>query len=123
MNIALWIIQGVLAALFLIAGVLKATQPREKLKANVLPWAEDVSDGTLRLIGISELLGALGLILPWLTGIAPWLTPVAALGLTTIQVPAILLHVRRKEPQVIVFNCALLAATLFVAVGRLAGSH
>jgi uncharacterized membrane protein len=117
MNIALWIAQGILAAMFLMAGVMKSTQPREKLKAK-LPWVEEVSDGTLKLIGVSELLGALGLILPWLTGIAPWLTCLAAAGLALVQVLAIFTHVRRKEPAAIVFNCVMIAGTLFVAWGR-----
>lgn len=118
MNIALWIAQGILAAMFLMAGVMKSTQPREKLKAKQLPWAEDVSDGTLKLIGVSELLGGLGLILPLLTGIAPWLTSVAAFALAFVQLLAIFTHARRKEPQGIVFNCALMAGALFVAWGR-----
>lgn len=73
MNVALWIVQAVLAAAFGLAGVMKLTQPREKL-AKSLPWVEDVSDGTLRLIGVTEFAAALGLILPAATGIAVWLT-------------------------------------------------
>ena len=53
MNVTLWIVQAVLAVAFGLAGVLKATQPREKLVKS-LPWVQDVSDGTLRLIGVAE---------------------------------------------------------------------
>jgi uncharacterized membrane protein len=117
MNIALWIVAAVLAALFGIAGILKSTQPKERLQPN-LPWVEDFSTGTVRLIGVSELAGALGLILPAATGIAPILTPLAATGLAVIMVLAALTHVRRKEPGGIVFNAVLFLLAAFVAWGR-----
>jgi uncharacterized membrane protein len=74
MNVALWILQGVLAAFFLMAGVMKSTMPRERLIAS-LPWVEDFSTPTVRFIGGAELLGALGLILPAATGIARYSLP------------------------------------------------
>ncbi|MFE7720783.1 DoxX family protein [Nocardia rhizosphaerihabitans] len=117
LNVALWVVAGVLAAMFAMAGVMKSTQPKDKL-AEKLPWVEDVSLPTLRLIGVSELLGALGLILPAWTGIAPILTPIAATGLAVIMALAIVIHARRKELSAIVFNLALLAAAVFVAWGR-----
>ncbi|MGY2032737.1 DoxX family protein [Nocardia gipuzkoensis] len=117
MNIALWIVAGISAAMFAMAGVMKSTQPKDKL-AEKLPWVEDVSLPTLRLIGVSELLGALGLILPAWTGIAPILTPIAATGLAVIMALAIVTHARRREPSAIVFNLVLLAAAVFVAWGR-----
>ncbi|MEV4237033.1 DoxX family protein [Nocardia sp. NPDC049737] len=117
MNVALWIVAGALAAMFGMAGVMKATQPKDKL-AEKLWWVEDVSVGTLRVIGVSELLGALGLILPAVTGIAPVLTPTAAVGLAVIMALAVVVHARRKEPSAIVFNLVLLAAAVFVAWGR-----
>lgn len=120
MNIALWVVAGLLAAAYLVAGLLKSTQPKEKLQAN-MPWVEDYSAGTVRLIGIAEVLGALGLILPQATGIAPILTPIAATGLVIIQALAIRTHVRRGERQVLPANIALLLLALFVAIGRFAG--
>jgi uncharacterized membrane protein len=117
MNVALWIVQGVLAAAFGLAGVLKMTQPRKKL-AKSLPWVEDVSDGTLRVIGVTEFAAALGLILPAATGIAVWLTPLAACGIALIMVLAIGLHARRKEPGAIATNVVLLALAVLVAWGR-----
>jgi hypothetical protein len=74
MNVFLWIVQAVLAAMFVLAGIMKSTQPKEKL-APKLPWVQDFSAGTVRFIGVAELLGGLGLILPAATGIAPILTP------------------------------------------------
>lgn len=121
MNVALWIVAAALAVMFAMAGVMKSTQPKDKL-AEKLPWVEDVSTGTLRLVGAAELLGALGLILPACTGIAPILTPIAAVGLAVIMVLAIVIHARRKEPSAIVVNLVLLAAAVFVAWGRF-GPH
>jgi uncharacterized membrane protein len=117
LNVTLWIVQAVLAVAFGLAGVLKATQPREKL-AKSLPWVQDVSDGTLRLIGVAEFAAALGLILPAVTGIAVWLTPLAACGLALIMVLAAGLHARRKEPGAIATNVVLLALAVLVAWGR-----
>jgi uncharacterized membrane protein YphA (DoxX/SURF4 family) len=117
MNVALWVVAGVLAVMFGMSGVMKATQAKDKL-ADKLPWVADVSLPTLRLIGVAELLGALGLILPAWTGIAPVLTPIAAVGLAVIMVLAAALHARRREPSAIAFNVVLLAAAVFVAWGR-----
>lgn len=119
MDIALWIASGVLAAMYIIAGITKATQPKDKLEKS-LPWTEDFSAGTVRFIGIAELLGGIGLILPWLTGIAPVLTPLAATGLVIIQVLAIGVHVRRNEQKVLPMNIGLLLLALFVAIFRFA---
>jgi hypothetical protein len=79
---------------------------------------QDVSDGTLRLIGLTELAAALGLILPAATGIAVWLTPLAACGIALIMVLAAGLHARRKEPSGIATNVVLLALAVLVAWGR-----
>jgi hypothetical protein len=117
MNVTLWIVQAVLAAAFGFAGVLKTIQPREKLEKS-MPWVRDVSDGTLRLIGVTELAAALGLILPAATGIAVWLTPLAACGIALIMVLAAGLHARRKEPRGIVTNVVVLALAVLVAWGR-----
>ncbi|WP_433360349.1 DoxX family protein [Actinoplanes sp. CA-142083] len=117
MNIALWIIQAILAAAFILAGVMKATQPKEKLQPN-LPWVEDFSLGTVRLIGASELLGGLGLILPAATGIAPILTPIAASCLALVMVLAAITHLRRKEPSGVMVNAVLLVLCLVLAWGR-----
>lgn len=117
MNVALWIVQGLLAAMFAMAGVMKTTQPKEKL-AKTMPSVEDVSAGTLRLIGAAELAAAIGLILPAATGIAPWLTPLAACGLAVIMILAAFTHARRKEPSAIAINAVLLALAVFGAWGR-----
>lgn len=117
MNTALWVIQIVLAVAFLAAGVLKLSQPREKLEQS-LPWTTDFSTGTIRLIGTSEGLAALGLVLPAALGIAPVLTPLAAVGLALVMIGAVVTHARRKEPQAIVVNVVILALAVVVAWGR-----
>jgi uncharacterized membrane protein len=117
MNVVLWITQVILAAMFAVAGIMKATQPKEKL-ADRLPWTQDFSQGTVRFIGVVELLGAFGLILPAVTGIAPILTPIAAIGFAVMMVLAAATHIRRKEPSAVVFNAVLFAVAVFVAWGR-----
>ncbi len=117
MNIALWVAQILLLGMYGMAGAMKTFQTAKAKE--MLPWAKDRSDTFVRFVGISELLGALGLILPLLTGILAWLTPTAAIGLTVIQLLAIFTeHLPKKEYQVIPMNIVLLALSIFVIVGR-----
>ena len=117
MHVFLWIVQAVLAIAFGMAGVMKSTQPKAKLQPR-LPWVEDFSPNTVRFIGVVELLGAIGLILPAATGIAPILTPLAATGLAIVMVLAAGTHVRRKEPSGVAVNAVLFALAALVAWGR-----
>jgi hypothetical protein len=85
----------------------------------MLPWARNRSDGFVRFVGTSELLGALGMLLPIVTGIMPWLTVLAATGLALIQLLAIFTeHLPKKEYNVIPINLVLLALSVFVVIGR-----
>jgi uncharacterized membrane protein YphA (DoxX/SURF4 family) len=119
MNIALWIAQGLLAAMYLMAGSMKAFQPAKVRENPQMTWAKNRTDGFIRFVGISELLGALGLILPVITGVLPWLTVLAAVGLTLIQLLAIFTeHLPKKEYNVIPINVALIAIAVFVVIGR-----
>ena len=117
MNTALWIVQGILAALFLMAGFMKSTTPKEKL-ALKMPWANDYSAGTVKLIGITQLMAAIGLIIPMLTGIAPLLTPLAAIGLCVTMILAIMYHYRKNEMKAIGTNVVLFLLAAFVVYGR-----
>jgi uncharacterized membrane protein YphA (DoxX/SURF4 family) len=117
MGIALWVVQGLLAAAFLVSGATKLSQPKEKLAKN-MAWVEDFSPQTVRLIGALEVLGAIGVVLPALTGIVPWLTPLAALGLVLTMIGAALTHLRRTEYGNIAMNVVLLVLAAFVAYGR-----
>ena len=119
MNIALWVAQGLLALVYLAAGGLKVVRPREQLVASGnFDWMKDSSDTGVRAVGLVEILGALGVILPWLTGIAPILTPIAAAGLVVVQICALRVHLVRDERQPLPANVLLLLLAAFVAVGR-----
>ena len=117
MGIALWVAQVLLAVAFLGAGATKLSQPKEKLLKN-MAWVEDFSQRTVRLIGTLEVLGAIGVVLPALTGILPWLTPLAALGLVLLMIAAALTHLRRTEYGNIAMNVVLLVLAAFVAYGQ-----
>jgi uncharacterized membrane protein YphA (DoxX/SURF4 family) len=117
MDTVLWIAQILLALIFLLVGGAKLLLP--KPTGNIpkpMAYTEDFTQTQLRIIGLLEVLGALGIILPAATGILPWLTPLAAVGLTLVMVGAALTHVRRKEP--IIPNVVLGAIAVFVVVGR-----
>jgi len=117
LNISLWITQVILAAMFLMAGIMKSTQPIEELGKS-MPWVNEVSAGMVRFVGISELLGGIGLILPALLRIKPILTPLAALGIFIIMILAFLYHIAKGEYEALGFNVILAAAAFFIAWGR-----
>ena len=124
MNTAAWIVSGLLVATYLMAGTLKTTQPVDKLRPQ-MGWVDDISVRTLRLIGICELLGALGLVLPKLLGVIDdragtegTLTGLAATGLVLIQLLAVPVHVRRGEAAKVPINLVLAALAAFVAMVR-----
>ena len=118
MNIALWIVQGLLAVAFIMAGFMKSTQPKDEIREKGMAYVDDFSQGQMRTIGILEVLGSLGLILPALTNILPILTPLAAAGLALTMVGAAITHIRRGEYSSIITNLVLLGLALFVAYGR-----
>jgi hypothetical protein len=121
-NIALWIAQVVLALVYLVAGGLKVVRPRGQLVASGnFDWMTDSSDAGVKAVGLVEILGALGVILPWLTGIAAILTPLAAIGLVVVQIGALRVHLVRNERQPLPANVLLLLLAAFVAVGRFPG--
>ena len=118
MDIFLWVLQGLLALVFLMAGFSKLVMPYEKL-VEQMGWCEDYSPTQIRLIAITEVLGAIGLIIPLATGILPWLTPLAAAGLVINQVVASRVHARRGgEEGMMRANYVLSLLALVVAIGR-----
>lgn len=118
MNVALWIVAGLLAATFLLAGIMKMMQPKEKLAAS-MGWVEHYEPRQIKLIGLLEALGAVGLIVPALTGILPILTPLAAIGIALVMVGAMARHLGRgNETNMVAMNMAFLLMALFVAWGR-----
>ena len=122
MNTALWIVAGVLAAVFIGSGSVKLFVPKDKLVASGQGWAQDVSANSVRLIGVAEILGAIGLIVPALVHIAPILVPLAAIGLALVMVGAAVVHARRNEIPNVVVNVVLLALAVFLAWARF-GPH
>ena len=119
MDLALWITAGLLAAVFLFAGSTKLFLSREKLaEAPGGGWVLDFSAGFVKALGAVEILGAVGLILPALLGIAPVLVPLAAVGLATIMVGAAIVTYRRRESIHVLVDLTYLAMAVFVAFGR-----
>ena len=116
MNIALWIIQGLLAALFLFAGGMKLVMPIEEMTKQIaMPGL------FLRFIGVAEVFGAIGLIIPGLTRIQPSLTPLAAAGLVLIMIGATVVTVMTGEIAMSLFPLVVgifAAFAAFVAYGR-----
>jgi uncharacterized membrane protein YphA (DoxX/SURF4 family) len=117
-NVVLWVVAGLLAAAFLAAGVMKLTQPRERLAASGLAWTEDFSAGQLRAIGALELAAAIGLVVPAAIDVAPVLVPLAALGLALMMIGAAVVHLRRSEASMLPVNAVFLGLAAVVAWGR-----
>jgi hypothetical protein len=119
MTVAYWVIATLLAAFYLFAGGKKLVQSLAQLEP-LRGWVEVVPMPLVRTIGLLEVLGAIGLVLPPLTGIAPGLAFAAAIGLALIQVGGIALHVSRHELAPLPLNIGLLV--LAVATAWLAPS-
>ena len=116
MDTILWIAQVVLALLFVLFGITHLMR-RETMRERV-PWMFAVPREAMLIIGILDILGAIGLILPAVTRIQPWLTPLAALCLAVLMVFAIIFHVTRREFPNIVLNVILGLLAAFIAWGR-----
>ena len=116
MNIALWLLQGLLAAVFLATGSLKVFN-YDKAKRQA---GQDLpTKGLTAFIGLCEMAGALGLVIPWATGVLPVLTPVAAAALAVVMVLAVGHHVRHRDSvSKMIPATVLLCITAFVAWGR-----
>jgi uncharacterized membrane protein YphA (DoxX/SURF4 family) len=121
MVIAVWIVSGLLALAYLFSGGTKAVRPYDEVK-KTMEFAENFAPWQVRVIGIVEVLGAIGLILPPLLHVAPVLAAIAASGLAVIQIGAIVVHVRRHDdPKRLPVNVILLLLAIFVAVLRFSG--
>ena len=116
MNVLLWILQGLLALAFLIHGLIMLKPPAQTESG--MSYVHDLPTGLRRFIGVVEILGGIGLVLPALVNVLPILTPIAATGLVIIMVLAAMYHVPRREYPNIVLNLVLAALALFVAYGR-----
>lgn len=117
LNVALWIVQALLAITFVGTAFWKLLTPIPNLAA-MIPWAGQVSPIFLRFTALVDLAGGLGVILPSLTRIKPALAWVAALGCVALMISAILFHFSRGEAESTPFNFVLVALSLFVFWGR-----
>lgn len=115
MQLALWICSALLALAMVAAGGMKLAIPRARL-AERMHWAASWSDRNVKLLGLAELLGGFGLIVPWATGIVPILTPIAAACIVVLMLGAVRTHAAMKEPIAAPGILALVGT--FVAVGR-----
>lgn len=120
MNTALWIVTWVLAAVFTASGLMKVVVSKATLLRNpMMAWAEAWPAGMIRTIGVLEICGALGLVVPRLLDRATFLTPLAGLGLALIMVGAFVTHLRRTELPSLPVTAVLGGLAAFVAIGRL----
>ena len=115
MNTALWIAQGLLAFAMLGAGGFKLATPHAKL-AQQMKWAATWPPARVKLLGFAQVAGAMGLVVPWASGILPFLTPVAACCVLVLMLGAVKTHVDHKEP--VVAPAFLSALCLAIALGR-----
>lgn len=113
MQLAFWISSGFVALAMLAAGGMKLAVPRATLVER-MHWARTWSDGSVKLLGLAEVLGGVGLIAPRVTGIAPVLSPIAAVCVTVLMLGAVKTHIDRKEP--IVAPAILALVAVFVAL-------
>jgi uncharacterized membrane protein YphA (DoxX/SURF4 family) len=116
-NVALWIVQILLAIFSLMHGLMMWSPKAERMQGG-MGYILAIPPTFRRFIGMAEILAAPGLILPAVTGILPWLTPLAAIGTVIIMVGAIIFHIPRKEYANIVLNLIILAMAAFAAYGR-----
>lgn len=123
MNLALWICQGLLAALFLVSGSAKVSMSKPRMIATGQTGVAPFPVPVIRFTAVCELVGVIGLIAPTASGVLPILAGVAAIGLGVVMVGAIASHVSLREPIPVVANTVFLAMCCFVAVGRLTGKH
>lgn len=118
LHITLWIAQVLLAAVLIWAAGMKLSKPIEEL-AIMWPWTGQVAPALVKLTGIIDILGALGLILPSLLRIKPNLTPIAAIGVIALMVCASIFHIVRGEASGIGVNIFFAIVAAFIAWGRL----
>ena len=119
MNLALWIVTGLLAVVALVGGISKAFVPKEKLAAHSGgKWTESASVGFVKTLGVLELLAAVGLILPAVLDIAPVMVPVTAVCWILLMVGAMITHGRLGQFKLVMVNLVYFALAVFIAWGR-----
>ena len=115
MGIAVWILQFLLAIAFCAAGLMKLLRPKDELRER-MAWVDGATPRGVKLVGLVELLGGLGLVLPALTGIAPILTLLAAIGLALVMLAALVVHRRIRDPLPQMIPALLLLVLLLLCI-------
>jgi uncharacterized membrane protein YphA (DoxX/SURF4 family) len=118
MNALLWTLQAVLAAIFTASGLAKISQPKDRLIASGQTGVAPFPLPVIRVTAFCELLGAIGILVPRLVGVAAFLTPAAAIGFAIVMVGAIASHAHLREPRNVALTVAIFIAAVTVAVGR-----
>lgn len=119
MNTMLWSLQFITALIFMYSGINKSIFSEQKLVAKGQTGVEGLPLPLIRFIGISEIFGAVGLIVPWWTNILPVLTPIAAICFAVMMILAARIHYKRKEYKNVLTNGMIFLTCLFIAYGRL----
>jgi len=122
MNALLWTLQGSLAAIFTTSGLAKISQPKERLIASGQTGVAPFPLPLIRITAFCELLGAFGILVPRMVGIAEFLTPAAAGGFAIVMVGAIASHAHLREPRNVALTVAIFISAVIVAVGRALGA-
>ncbi|GBE65777.1 hypothetical protein MFM001_22390 [Mycobacterium sp. MFM001] len=118
MNVLLWSLQVILAVIFAASGLAKISQPKARLIASGQTGVAPFPLPVIRVTALAELLGAVGILLPRLVGVAEYLTPLAAAGFAVVMVGAVSSHAYLREPRNVALTAMILVAAVLVAVGR-----
>ncbi|MGZ4582743.1 MAG: DoxX family protein [Mycobacterium sp.] len=121
MNVLLWTLQISLAAIFTASGLAKISMPRDRLLATGQTGIAPFPMPVVRVTAFSELLGAIGIVVPRLVGVAEFLIPAAAGGLAIVMVGAMASHAHLREPRNVAVNVVIFIAAVALAVGRALG--
>jgi uncharacterized membrane protein YphA (DoxX/SURF4 family) len=121
MNALLWTLQAALAAVFTASGLAKISRPKDRLIASGQTGVAPFPLPVIRVTAFCELLGAVGILLPRLMGVAAFLTPLAAAGFAVVMVGAIGSHAYLREPRNVALTVLIFVAAVTVAVGRTVG--
>jgi hypothetical protein len=120
MNVALWIVTGLLAAVALFGGLVKIIVPKERLAAqHGGEWTAGVRPGFVKTLGVLEVLAAIGLVLPALVDVAPVMVPVTAISWVLLMIGAMITHGRLGQAAFVLLNAVYLGLAVFIAWGRL----
>ncbi|HWM73000.1 MAG TPA: DoxX family protein [Nocardioides sp.] len=120
MNVALWIVTGLLSLVYLGGGIAMLSLPKERFRAFSKNWhyVDEFSAGFVKLIGVVKLLAVAGLLLPPMLDVAPALVPLAATGLVLLMTGAATVRIVRKEWGIVPGDLMFLGLAAFVAWGR-----